>query len=171
MSFSREQQPRFRALVAAAWRVHCVDEGIPVTAKVGREWYEQELFFATRKTSTTECGAGRDYDLAMAHFEELGRAGITWQMRLHTGDGRRLLHELREAVGEDALDAHGVDEDYLRAVARRMLRVDFEPELGALSREQCILVLGEVKRWLRGAARAARADGSAPPLPEEALPF
>ena len=168
MGFSRAQQPEFRKLLAAAWARHCADEGI-VPAKPAREWYEQELFAAVRVTSTTECNAGRDYDLVMAHFEALARAEIKWQMRVHSGDGKRLLHELRAVVGEDDLEAHGVDEDYLRAVAQRELRLDYRPELSALSREQCIVVLGEVKRWLRRAKKHAAAEAAA--IPAEALPF
>jgi len=168
VSFSRAQQPEFRKLLALAWARHCAAEGIvPVPAKHDRGWYEQELFAAVRKTSTTECNAGRDYDLVMAHFEALARAGIKWQMRVHNGDGRRLLHELRAAVGEDVLDAHGVDEAYLLRVAQHGW--PHIAELAELSREQCITVLGEVKRSLRRAKQHDAAEAAA--IPEEALPF
>lgn len=83
----------------------------------------------------------------MAHFEALGRVGIKWQMKLHSGDAVRIMHELREAVGSFA-DQH-VDEDYLRATAQQALRLDGPPALKDPKREQLIFVLGEVKRWLR----------------------
>lgn len=144
MSFSRAQQPEWQELIAAAWRAHCTHEGIELTKKPDRSWYEQELFLATGQTSTSDCNAGRDYDLAMAHFEGLAGVGIKWQMRVHSGDAKRLLHELRAEV-----DAHDIDEDYLRGVARRRLRLDELPALETISRENLVLILGEVKRFCR----------------------
>jgi hypothetical protein len=144
MSFSRAQQPAFRKLVKEAWIAVCKAEGRAAAAAPDRCWYEQELYLAVGQTSTTECNAGRDYDLAMAHFEGLAGAGIAWQMRVHSGDAKRLLHELSEVT-----HAHDIDEDYLRSVARRMLRTEHLPELAHLSRPQLILILGEMKRYVR----------------------
>lgn len=164
MGFSRAQQPGFRAMVFAAWSAHCREAGRPVTAKPDRVWYERELFFATSHESTSECNAGRDYDRAMAHFEQLAGTGIDWQMRFHTGDARRILHELRTEV-----EAHDIDEDYLQGVARQML--GREVPLERLTRQQLILILGEVKRYCR---RRLKHEAPAPaePAPAEVeIPF
>lgn len=151
MGFSRAQQPEFRALVAAAWLAYCRQENLPLTLKLDRCWYERELFFATGHSSTSDCNAGRDYDRAMAHFEGVAGTGIRWQMKIHTGDSKRLLYELQKAVGE-----HEIDEDYLRAVARRMLKLDRMPELSKLTRDQLVMILGEVKRYIRRNLKAER---------------
>lgn len=80
----------------------------------------------------------------MAHFEALAGAGLKWNLRLYSGDARRMLHELGEVTEE-----HGIDEDYLRGVARRMLAVDDPPALHTLPREMLVRILGEVKRYVR----------------------
>lgn len=145
MSFSPRQQPEFRTLVKAAWQVHCRAEGMNPEAKTPeRAWYEGELFAATGKYSTKECGGGRDYDLAMAHFEVLAGDGIKWQMRLFGGDARRIIHQLGEISAE-----HDLDEQYLRGVARRMLKTEVLPELHQMPREVLVSILGEVKRHVR----------------------
>lgn len=162
MGFSRAQQPGFRVMVAAAWSAHCRAEGCEAGAKPDRAWYERELVFATGHHSTADCNAGRDYDRAMAHFEEIAGTGIKWQMRIHTGDAVRLLHELRQEV-----EAHDIDEDYLRGVARRMLRRDDLPELERLSREQLILILGEVKRFCRRRLKHATPEPVSEPAARE----
>lgn len=140
-------------VLAAAWVAHCREDGIvPVPGKPDRDWYEQELFYAVGKTSTTECDRGRDYDRVMAHFEGLGRTGIKWQMKVHGGDFVRMQHELRKAVGAAA---DGVTEEYLRAVVRRMRTRVGRPvpaELPALkdvSKPELIAAMGEIKRALR----------------------
>lgn len=163
MPFSRAQQPELRSLLALAWKGHCEEEGIsPVDRCKGNRcgdcaycsWYEQTLFQETGHTSTTECNAGRDYDLFMAELERIGRAGIKWQMKVHRGDAVRIMHELREAVGQYADEM--VDEDYLRSVAQQALQLSYLPELKDLNREQLIFLLGEVKRWLRRKAKKER---------------
>jgi len=164
MSFSRAQQPAFRKLVKAAWVAVCKAEGRAATAAPDRSWYEQELFYATDQTSTTELNAGRDYDLAMAHFEGLAGASIEWQMRVHSGDAKRLFHTLAEVTRE-----HDIDEDYLRAIARRMLRVDYLPALADLTRPQLILILGEVKRYVR--RRLKREAGKMGAEEDDNIPF
>ncbi len=144
MSFSRRQQPEWQALIRAAWSAHCLAETTTVAPKFDRSWYEQELFAATGHYSSADCNSGRDYELAMAHFEVIAGNSIKWQMKAHSGDARRILHELRESVGE-----HEIDEDYLRGVAKRMLRLTYLPQLETLSRQQLIIILGEVKRFIR----------------------
>lgn len=155
MSFSRSQQPEFRGLVAAAWQAHCKATATDLKSPGKRAWYEAELFAAVSHYSTTECNAGRDYDFAMAHFEELAEAGIKWQLRKYSGDAIRILWELRTV----AMD-HDIDEIYLRGVARRMLKSDTFPELHLLPREQLIQILGEVKRFCRRTLKRALKSGA-----------
>ena len=148
MSFSRAQQPEFRMLVKRAWDRHCLADSVNPSDKAAhRAWYEAELLDATGHASTSDCGGGRDYDRAMAHFEALAGTGVKWNLRLHGGDAVRMLHEIRKVGGKE------VDEHYLRAVARRMTGSDELPELHALSREVLVNVLGEVKRFVRRAAK------------------
>lgn len=158
MSFSRAQQPELRQLVGLAWVAHCRAEGIkPADRCRGSKrcgecafcaWYEGELEAATGHRSTTDCNAGRDYDFAMAQFEEIWGGSIKWQMKKYSGDAKRILHELQGVAG-----GHQVDEDYLRAAAKRSLRMAVAPELHTLSRERLIMVMGEVKRHLRRRAK------------------
>lgn len=166
MSFSRAQQPAWQKMIAAAWSEHCRAEGVEATPKPDRSWYEQELFFATGQHSTADCNAGRDYDRAMAHFESITGGSIKWQMKLHSGDAVRLLHELRSEVA-----GHEIDEDYLRGVARRMLRTEHLPELSKLTREQLILILGEVKRFVRRRLKREAAPATAAEEPSIDVPF
>lgn len=164
MSFSRAQQPEYQMLLKLAWEEHCrVGNIAPAPPKPDRDWYEQELFFATRKTSTTDCNPGRDYNLAMAHFEAVARAGIKWQMKLHGSDFVRMQHELREAVGAAA---EAITEDYFRTVVRRMMTPhghplpEALPVLTKVPREVLIAAMGEIKRNLRRETRAAVAGGN-----------
>ncbi len=178
MSFSRAQQPELRKLLSQAWPAHCREvEGdeadkCRTSSRCGRcgycSWYEQLLFTETGHTSSTDCNAGRDYDLVMAELERIARAGIKWQMKVHRGDATRLLHQLREAVGEYA-DA--VDEDYLRAVAQNGLQLAEPPELRLLTREQLIIILGEVKRSLRRKKKNDEASGFVDGVPLDRIVF
>jgi hypothetical protein len=153
MSFTRAQQPAWQGMIRAAWKAHCLREGLTsAPGQFDRGWYERELSFATGRTSTIECNAGRDYDFAMAHFEALAGSGIRWQMCAHTGDARRLLHELSRFS-----HTHHLDEDYLRKVARQMLRTPHLPHLAELTRAQLLVILGEVKRHLH---RRTKRDGA-----------
>lgn len=174
MSFSRAQQPAWQKMLDEAWAAHLLSQG---EAQVPRckckvrgsdcgccRWYLQELFFATGQHSTSECNAGRDYDRAMAHFESIAGNGIKWAMKIHSGDANRLLHELRATVG-----GYEIDEDYLRGVARQMLQTEELPELEKLSRKQLILILGEVKRYVRRHLREVKLEELADELPEGAV--
>lgn len=162
MSFSRGQQPELRAYIAQAWAAHChhvgADEGRGKRCLRKRckdrdgcdfcAWYEDTLEGATGHLSTTACNAGRDYDFFMRDLEIIHAQTIKWQLRAFQGDGVRMLHEIRALSA-----AHGMDEDYLRAVARRMFQREDLPELHTLPREALITILGEVKRHLRRAMK------------------
>jgi len=144
MGFTRAQQPNFRKMVLDAWADEAKQRGLATPGKPDRDWYEHELELATGFRSTANCNAGRDYERAMAHFEILSGAGIRWQMKVNGGDARRILHILSETCGE-----HDIDENYLRGIARRMLKRDELPELKFLTREHLMTILGEVKRHIR----------------------
>ncbi|HEX5177109.1 MAG TPA: hypothetical protein VFV83_08775 [Chthoniobacteraceae bacterium] len=142
MAFSRAQQPEFRGLVAVAWQVFCRDQNKVATTKVERSWYEAQLIEATGHASTSDCNAGGDYDRAMAHFEALGRSGsIKWQMKLFRGDANRIDHEIKRVC-----DDHNIDEEYMRAIARKALRLSVLPELHLLTKEMRLTILCACKQ-------------------------
>ena len=155
MSFSPRQQPEFRRLVESAWQAHCRTEGSAPADKVARRaWYEEELEHATGKRTTTECGGGRDYEDAMAHFEELAGDGIEWQLRRHDGDARRIIFQIGQISAE-----HGVDHRYIQGVARQMLRREDLPSLHDLPPEILVNILGNVSRHVRRQKKAAAGSG------------
>ena len=124
-----------------------------------RYWCEWELFTATRRRTTRECNAGRDYDRAMAHFEILAGNGIRWQMSLYNG-AQHVLHELRAAGSEC-----GFDEDYLRLLAGYGLGLTYPPCLEDLSREQLIRILTAVKRYIDHRLRCKQTANAEPEQP------
>lgn len=153
--FSQAQHGRFRPMVEAAWQRSCaldptLLQGVDKDA-TKRAWYEAELEAATGETSTTKLDRKRDFTDAMAHFEALVGESIFWQMRQHGDDARRIAFNLREIVQQN-----DVDEVYMRAMARRMLRIPDDeplPELGKMTYEQLIIIMGELKRFLRRGGR------------------
>lgn len=156
MSFSRRQQGHFQPLKQRAWLAVCRREQIdPQDKAAARAWYEQELFYATRHTSTTECDGKRDFEYAMAHFEALADESIYWQMRKHGGDKRRIIHEIRQlSEGAWPFQRHiapdfDCPEDYLRAIARQALKRDDLPELHDLDAEALLIILISLNRQLR----------------------
>lgn len=167
MSFSGRQQGIFRPLVSGAWVWHCREEGLGAEEAMAgkkhpafRAWYERELEEATGSASSTDCNAWRDFNFAMAHFEVLARDGIFWQTELKKCDAKRILWNIARLVRR-----HGVDEFYLRGIARNALRkkrreagLDEEdlPVLIDLDAEDLSHVLVIVKSYVRGkAARPA----------------
>lgn len=177
MSFSGRQQGIFRPMVAGAWVWHCRAEGLGAeAAAMGkkhpayRAWYERELEEATGCASSSDCNAWRDFNFAMAHFEVLARDGIYWQMELAKCDAKRILWNIARLVKR-----HGLEEDYLRGVARNARRkrrreagLDEEelPALIDLSTEELSHVLMSVKSHVRQkAARTARTTSQADNCP------
>lgn len=155
MSFTRAQQGKFRPLVKAGWAracrldatlLHAADK-----AAAQRAWYEAELEAATGQTTTIDCDRKRDFEDAMEHFEMIVGESIYWATRKYGSDARRILYNIRESV-RDA----DVDEDYMRGVARRALRLresDPLPELATLSYPQLRTIMGELKRFLSRGGR------------------
>lgn len=153
--FSNGQQGKYRPMVDAAWTRYCSlhPEALQAADKAAarRAWYEEELEIATGQTSTTRCDRKRDFEAAMAHFEAIAGNGIYWNLRVYGADARRIAHNIRELC-----QANDVEEDYMRGMARRSLRLsewDPLPELASLEYEQLIVLMGELKRFLRRGGR------------------
>lgn len=153
--FTRKQQGVFRPMVLAAWNRHCSlhPEALQAADKAAakRAWYEAELEAATGEATSARLDPKRDFEAAMAHFETEAGAGIYWNLRVYGADARRIAHNIRELC-----QAHEVDEDYMRGMARRSLGLsEFDPlpELASLKYSQLIVLMGELKRFLRRGGR------------------
>lgn len=162
MSFSSYQQPELRSYLALAWAARLKTtpgEAAPRCLKGKRcgvcdfcGWYGDVLEAATGYRSTTQCNAGRDYDLFMAALEEIHRGSTKWNFRIFSGDVKRMLHELRKDLGAAALAKARVDERYLTEAVRHGFQGRQPWEV---SRDELIIVLGEVKRHVRRRVRQA----------------
>lgn len=173
--FTPKQQGLFRPLVEAAWQKHfaahpaclwassqpslALESFRPSVApdpktiekRARRYWYESELLHATGKKTTKACDAKRDFTKAMAHFEALIGESIYWQLKLHGDDARRIAWNIRELCR-----ANEVEEDYMRGMARQMLRLGDDcplPALEAMEYRDLIIIMGELKRFLRRGGR------------------
>lgn len=152
--FAPGQQAELREYIGMAWATDCRANGWDPDARCRGStrcrtcaychWYEAILKKATGHTTSTECNAGRDYDFLMRDLEIIHGRSTKWQERASRGDAVRIIYELRKAVRE-----HDIEEAYLQGVARRMLGLEALPPLEALERLQLIVILGEVKRFLR----------------------
>jgi hypothetical protein len=165
MSFSRAQHiTHYRPMVDRAWKrlydsSPALQDLAPPQRKVARrEWYERELAAATGKKSSEQCNAGKDFEKAMAHFEAIAGDSIEWQLKLYTGDARRILHEIRDLVRH-----HDLDEDYARGIARQALKLDALPDITELDAKDLVVVLRALK------IQVARPRQSTAPARE--LPF
>jgi hypothetical protein len=164
--FSKKQHGYFRPMVFQAWLRHCALSKIAPhpyddDLAICRAWYEAELEAATGETSSTKLDRKRDFTAAMAHFETIVGESIYWNMRLYGDDARRIAFNLREVCQNNE-----VDEDYMRGMARQMLRLhedDPLPALGELTSEQLLTIMGELKRFIR--------RGGRPGVHQEAMPF
>jgi hypothetical protein len=152
LGFTKAQHGKFRPMVEKAWTKYIASLPLMLRDRAEyRGWYEDELRTATGKTSTTACDPKRDFEDAMEHFERLADDGIYWALRKYGADARRIAHNIREVCG-----SHEVDEDYMRGIARRALKLretDPLPELASLSYEQLRVIMGELKRFLTRGGR------------------
>jgi len=151
--FTPGQEGKYRPMVKLAWKRHCELQGLPLTpANKDRnpafaKWYADELKAATGKPSSEFCTRTRDFTHAIAHFEALAADGIFWQMKLYGDDARRIAWNIRELTR-----INEVEEDYMRGMARRMLRLGDDcplPTLDQMTDDQLLIIMGELKRWLR----------------------
>lgn len=170
--FSRKQHGYFRPMVAAAWEAHCKRQAAPAAqlqllpadhpqsgaaaameksrlTETQRSWYEENLEAACGKGkhTTTVCDPKRDFEHAMAHFESIARNGIYWNMRIHGGDARRIAWNIGEICRK-----HDVEEHYMRGCLRNALQLfhhDPLPRLEDVPYAVLIIIMGELKRWIR----------------------
>lgn len=144
MSFSRSQQPEFRRLVRAAFAA----SALPAAQQ--RAWYEAELLACVGVSSTVPLDRGRDYDVAMAHFEALADNGqTTWQHRAETGDHRRICHAVFGPAESWAIDGVPVTSAYLSGIARQALQLDHSPALRTLDKPSLAAVVRSLSIHLR----------------------
>ena len=153
--FTKAQHGRFQPMVDAAWKAYCSRNPAAADAvdkkAAHRAWYEEELLEATGKPSTTLCDRKRDFTKAMAHFEAIAGESIYWNARLFGDDARRIIWNIR-----DICRANEVDEDYMRGVARNMLRLGHDcamPDLEEMQYDDLLVIMGELKRFLRRGGR------------------
>jgi hypothetical protein len=165
--FTPAQQGLFRPLVEQAWRAHrqrfarttSTAALFPSEAKAEhkaeqaafRKWYEDELESCTGNRTTADCDRRRDFETLMAHFEQIVGDSIYWTQRVYGADARRVAWNIQEICR-----ANEVDEDYMRGIARRMLRLDETAPLPALEQmtyQQLVIIMGELKRFLRRGGR------------------
>lgn len=142
MPFSKSQQAFFRPIVDAAWKRAAAVAGIdPKNKDARRTWYEEHLERATGHRTTTDCGAGRPFERACAHFEELAENGIEAQRRLLDGDLRRIRFALQRTDpeflrGTTDQDLHA----WLRGIAKQATGAPDFPELWTLTDAQIATV-------------------------------
>jgi hypothetical protein len=147
MAFSRDQQPEFRRLEKAAWQIHCQRTACDPKDKAAyKSWYRAELLKCTGRESTTACNAGRHYERACAHFEELAEDGIQHQMRLIQGDLKRIKHAIRE-INPAYLNRFANDaalETYARSIAAQATRRE-APQLYQLDDREIAIVTKAIR--------------------------
>jgi hypothetical protein len=154
MSFSPAQQGLFRPMVAAAWAVTAPANGCDPKDKAQREeWYRAELERAIGATTTKDCNATRDFETLMAHFEAIGGAGFYWNLRIHKGNARRVLHELRQLAA-----AHNYSEEYLQEIARRATRKETLPDIADLTAEDLLKVFYSLRKQTRRLKRSGNVE-------------
>jgi len=137
-------------MVTRAWEATCKANSGTVRDRVARElWYRGELIECLGKDSTKTASQTRDFERVMSHFEAILGDSIYWQMQAFRGDAKRIVHEI-SAICENS----GLDEDYLRGIARQALRFEAPPQLIDLSPDQLLIIL----RAARIHARRIRRD-------------
>jgi DNA primase large subunit len=115
--FSRPQLIRFfRPMVDKAWKAHCDRECITESTTASKDgWYRAELKKVFGVDTTKRLNKSKDFDRAMAHFEELADEGIVWQVKLLQGDAVRARYQLEEMAKLLRLD-----EVYLSTMREQM---------------------------------------------------
>jgi len=159
MSFSPRQQGIFRPLVQRAWLKHCGDEDANANDRAAKDaWYRAELLKCIGVDSTKASDKGRAFETCMAHFETIARGDITWNMRQHDGDIRRLLWQI-----ERICDQHNIDHAYARATAAKLLK--WRGYLNSLAEIEDPEDLQKVRiALIRHAKRQSRTQPTPPPI-------
>jgi len=118
MSFTRPQQGLFRPMVAKAWQSHCKGNALDARDKAAQDaWYRAELLTCLGRDTTKNADPGRDFELAMAHFETFIFGELYWNLRIMQGDTRRIVHAIQKTC-----EQYDFDDAYARAVAARVLK-------------------------------------------------
>jgi hypothetical protein len=118
MAFSLPQRIKlFQPMVDRAWAAFCRRECITEETRASKDsWYRAELMKAFGVSTTKRLRKGKDFDKAMAHFEELADDGsIEWQMKLLNGDDKRARHRLWETC-----ETMRFTPEYIAAIAEQM---------------------------------------------------
>ncbi len=107
----------YQPMVDQAWAAHCRREDITDSTAASKKDFERaELLKCFGVNTTKGLNKGKDFDKAMAHFEELLDDGsFTWQMKALNGDARRARHQLAETVKLLRLEP-----GYIAAIQRQM---------------------------------------------------
>jgi hypothetical protein len=154
---SSAQQGRYRPLVAKAWDKAAGREGWSLFDRAARDaWYRKQLVEVLGIYTTKQADQKRDFETLMAHFEAICGDSLYWQLRLATGNKRRVLYHLRRM-----LLRIGADDAYLQAIADQMALGDVEA-LEPVDLRQLLIALDvHVKRhdaaYAAGAAAHRRA--------------
>jgi hypothetical protein len=165
--FTPAQHGYFRPLVEQAWAKHCQLNRLPASPAEDanpayRAWYEDELEAATNgKRSTSFCDRKRDFTKAMAHFEIIVGESIFWQTRLYGDDARRIAWNIRDVCRENL-----VEENYMRGMAKKAMGLfpeDPLPDLDSLDYKDLLIIMGELKRFIRRGGRPGVKQSEARP--------
>jgi len=167
--FTPAQQGKFRPMVSAAWQSHCNGNALEPRDKAAREtWYRAELVACLGCDTTKNADTGRDFEIAMAHFETFIFGESYWNFRIMQDDTRRLLHSVQEICAKNT-----IDDQYARAIAAKMLK--WEGRLDSLTQitaaaDLAKLRIALIKDARRKAKRAEQAEAApadpAPRAPE-----
>lgn len=143
--FTRKQHARYyRPQIDRAWFAHCRRNNLDVGNDTAQDlWYRKELVAALGVYTTKQCDRKKDFETLMAHFEAIEGCSIQWQMKLASGDHRRLLHLVRARA-----QALGVTEEYIQGIADQM---GFA-ELADLYVEQLTKLLYAIDKQVRRSA-------------------
>jgi len=163
--FTPAQQGKFRPMVSAAWQSHCNGNAMEPRDKSAREtWYRAELVNCLGCDTTKNADTGRDFEIAMAHFETFIFGESYWNFRIMQGDTRRLLHSVQEICAKNA-----IDDQYARAIAAKMLK--WEGRLDSLTQITAAADLAKLRiALIKDARRKAKRAEQAEAAPADAAP-
>jgi hypothetical protein len=130
--FTPRQQPRYRALVGAAWLAHCERHGLSDDQpdEVYKAWYQDQLTECIGMVSTVGASQVDDYDLACLHFAQI--AGDENAMAYFSSSAeRRMRHLISDRLRSvSTLEGWTCDWHYVRSIYEHMnlpLTIDDAP--------------------------------------------
>jgi hypothetical protein len=138
-------------MVNRAWYVHCgrvMPDGLADSMRRDKahkeRWYREELMAACGVDTSLKLDPRRDFEVAMAHFEAIIGDNFAWQLKLFSGDRRRILFKIR-----DLSKQYDLDDGYIMGLARKALKRESTPDLDELVPEHLIKVLNAVRAHVR----------------------